>query len=52
MSKQLRARMQGKACFNFKTNNEISLIEELEQLTVQAVAAFKTAGFISNRESA
>jgi hypothetical protein len=39
-SKKLKARMQGKSCFNFKTIDE-PLFEELEQLTVQAFAALK-----------
>ena len=47
MSKQLRARMSGKSCFNFKTIDQASLANELEQLTAQALAAFRRAGFIS-----
>lgn len=39
-SKKLKARMQGKSCFNFKTMDE-PLFEELEQLTVCAFAGFK-----------
>jgi hypothetical protein len=41
VSKKLKARMQGKSCFNFKTVDE-PLFEELEQLTVQAFESFKT----------
>ena len=52
MSKQLKARMQGKSCFNFKTQGDASLTQELERLTVRALAAFRTAEFISNGESA
>jgi len=51
MSKKLKARMQGKTCFNFKGNDE-ALFEELEQLTVQSIASFRKAGFISERKSA
>lgn len=47
MSKQLRARMNGKSCFNFKTTDQVSLANELDQLTAQALAAFRAAGFIS-----
>jgi hypothetical protein len=39
-SKKLKARMQGKSCFNFKTVDE-PLFEELEQLTSRAFATFK-----------
>ena len=46
MSKELKARMQGKTCFNFKRHDD-ALFKELEQLTTRAVAAFKKAGFIA-----
>lgn len=39
-SKKLKARMQGKSCFNFKTIDE-PLFEELEQLTIRAFETFK-----------
>jgi hypothetical protein len=42
----LKARMQGKTCFNFKTSDE-PLFQELEQLTAQAIAGMAKAGFIS-----
>jgi hypothetical protein len=51
MSKELKARMQGKACFNFKSNDE-ALFEELELLTAQSIASFRKAGYISERKSA
>jgi hypothetical protein len=51
MSKELKARMQGKTCFNFKTNDE-ALFQELEQLTEQAIAAFRKAGYIAEHKSA
>jgi len=40
ISKELRARMQGKACFNFKKVNE-PLFKELEELTPRAFATLK-----------
>ena len=46
MSKQLKSRMQGKTCFNFKTEDE-ALFKELEELTARSIAGFRKAGFIS-----
>lgn len=46
MSKELKARRQGKTCFNFKIHDE-ALFQELERLTGQACADFKKAGFVS-----
>ena len=45
VSKELQARKQGKACFNFKTADP-ALFEELDGLTQRACRGFKTAGFI------
>jgi len=45
-SKELRARMQGKSCFNFKTVDE-PLFVELERLTIQSLAGMKKAGYVS-----
>jgi hypothetical protein len=45
-SKALKARMQGKSCFNFKTIDE-PLFQELEQLTVESLAGMRKAGFIA-----
>lgn len=45
MTPKLRARMQGKACFNFKVADE-ALFQELESLTERACEGFKKAGFI------
>jgi hypothetical protein len=45
MSKELRARMQGKTCFNFTVADE-TLFQEPEGLTERACQAFKKAGFI------
>lgn len=48
MSKELKARMQGKTCLNFKRIDE-ELFKELEQLTAAGLAAFKTAGYVSSK---
>jgi len=45
VSKQLKARMQGKSCFNF-TSVDPPLLEELEALTVRAFAVFRNAPFM------
>lgn len=44
ISPELRARMQGKSCFNFKTV-EPALFKELGALTKKAYASYKTQGF-------
>ena len=46
VSKELRKRMQGKSCFNFKVRDD-SLFEELEQLTTKGLSACRDAGFAS-----
>ena len=45
LSDGLRARMQGKACFNFRAV-EPDQIEELTRLTERAFQRFKDGGFI------
>ena len=45
VSKELRARMQGKSCFNFTSVDNV-LFAELEELTVRAFAAFRNAPFM------
>jgi hypothetical protein len=45
ISKELRARMQGKSCFNF-TSVDKALLAELEALTVRGFAAFRNAPFM------
>lgn len=45
ISKELRARMQGKTCLNFKKDDD-TLFKELEQLTARAIDGFRKAGFI------
>jgi hypothetical protein len=44
MSEKLQARMQGKACFNFKAADE-PLFKELEDVTTQGLALCRNAGF-------
>ena len=46
MSKKLKARMQGKTCFNFTVNDE-ALFKELEKHTVEGLTSFKESGFAS-----
>ena len=46
MSKKLRARMQGKSCFNFKVSDE-TLFKELEEVTTEGFALCGKAGFVS-----
>ena len=43
-SKALKARLQGKTCFNFSSPDPV-LFEELEKLTATSIAAFRKAGF-------
>jgi hypothetical protein len=45
VSKELRARMQGKSCFNF-TSVDQQLFTELEALTVRGFDAFRHAAFM------
>ena len=51
VSKQLKGRMQGKSCFNFKTIDE-PLFAELEQLTVQAFETFRQKMILLNSKTA
>ena len=44
-SKELKARMQGKSCFNF-TSVDPALFAELEDLTVRGFNAFRDAPFM------
>lgn len=44
MSDALKARLQGKTCFNF-SKTDPALFAELETLTSKAIAAFRKAGF-------
>jgi len=45
VSKELKARMQGKSCFNFKSA-DAALLAELEDLTVRGFDAFRNAPFM------
>lgn len=45
VSKQLRARMQGKSCFNFTAVDPV-LFAELEDLTVRAFEAFRNGSLM------
>jgi len=45
VSPELRSRMQGKSCFNFK-DSEPTLFKELAVLTKSAYASYKEQGFV------
>jgi hypothetical protein len=45
ISPELRARMQGKSCFNFKSV-EPALFKELAKLTKAGYASYKAQGFV------
>ena len=47
-SNELKARMQGKSCFNFKAIDE-ALFKELERLAAAALTAFAKAGYIAEQ---
>ncbi len=49
MSKELKARMQGKTCFNFKKTDE-NIFQELDLLTAQSIETFRKAGFITGKQ--
>jgi len=49
ISEPLRARMQGKSCFNFTTVDE-ALFAELEKLTQEGFALSRQAGFCPERD--
>lgn len=46
LSKELKARMQGKTCFNFKKPDE-KIFQELDSLTAWSIDGFRKAGFIA-----
>ena len=46
LSPELRKRMQGKACFNFKELDD-GLLEEIGRVTEESLRAMRRAGFIS-----
>ena len=45
MSPELKKRMQGKSCFNFKSVDE-TLFTELSELTERGIQRFRQAGFL------
>jgi hypothetical protein len=47
-SSELRDRMQGKSCFNFKVVDEV-LFAELDELTGQSFVAFRKAGYLPSK---
>ena len=47
LSGPLRAQMQGKTCFNFKTADE-TLFKELQEVTAESFRGLRQAGFISD----
>jgi len=50
MSDKLRARMQGKSCFNFKVADE-SLFKELEDVTTEGFALCRKSGFAPQKDA-
>ena len=51
LSPELKKRMQGKACFNFKSVDE-GLFEELAALTGRGVQRFRQAGMVDRKQDA
>jgi len=47
LSGPLRARMQGKTCFNFTTLDD-ALVRELQTVTAESLLGLKKAGFVSD----
>lgn len=47
LSKPLRARMQGKTCFNFASMDD-ALLRELQTVTAESLRGLKKAGFVSD----
>jgi hypothetical protein len=45
MSRELKARMHGKSCFNFKTDDPV-LFKELEGVTALGLSCFRKSGFV------
>lgn len=50
VSQKLKARMQGKSCFNFTSVDE-PLFAELEELTVRAFEAFQKLPYMRSAKS-
>jgi hypothetical protein len=51
LSSELRARMKGKSCFNFKTVDD-ALMSELARVTEQSLLGMKKAGYVSDAPDA
>jgi hypothetical protein len=49
MSAPLRARMQGKSCFNFKSVDE-ELFKELERVTAKSIDGMRAIGYIADTD--
>lgn len=47
MSPELKKRMQGKSCFNFKSV-DVKLFSELRELTGRGYAQYKESGYLQN----
>jgi hypothetical protein len=47
ISPELKKRMQGKSCFNFKVVDDV-LFEELARMTEQGFLSYKQAGFVTD----
>ena len=50
LSAPLKARMQGRTCFNF-TSTADALLTELEHVTAEALAGFERAGFSAEQST-
>lgn len=46
ISPELKKRMQGKTCFNFKHVPEAGLLEELRQLTIAGLSGYEQRGWL------
>jgi len=50
ISKELKTRMQGKSCFNFKVPDE-KLFRELDALTIKSIDALRKGSYVTNSNS-
>lgn len=48
ISPELKKRMQGKSCFNFKTMDE-KLFKELDKLTKRGLQDYRASGYVKRR---
>lgn len=49
ISQELRARMQGKSCFNFKAVED-ALFQEVDRLTIESLTGMRKAGYVSDQQ--